>query len=209
MRMIPRYLTATALACLLLAGCGGTGSDGPDVDLGDSAGGPSKESGLSPTGYLDQAVSYATKCEQSLDEQSCSSIFSSLERGFAGAQRDPSRGFADKWREVSRDLDGIYSKEAIACKAIKPDANEEERKRCDVALSVMQYVSEEDRKVKETFARIPRSDSLVDSKVEVEVEGKTMKVVEGAKEIAGKASAKARTVVDRIKSGKWGLPFKK
>ncbi|MEV4905458.1 hypothetical protein AB0N46_12490 [Streptomyces albidoflavus] len=207
--MTPRYLTATALACLLLAGCGGTGSGGPDADLGDSAGGPSKESGLSPNGYLDQAVAYATECERSLEEQNCSNIFSNLERGFAGAQRDPSRGFADKWREVSRDLDGIYSKEAIACKAIKPDANEEERKRCDVALSVMQYISEADPKVKETFARIPRSDSLVDSKVEVEVEGKRMEVSEGAKEIAGKVAAKARTVVDRIKSGKWGFPFKK
>ncbi|WP_186780981.1 hypothetical protein [Streptomyces sp. CBG9] len=207
--MIPRYLTATALACLLLAGCGGTGSDGPDADLGDGAGGPSEELGLSPNEYLDHAVTYATVCERSLGEQNCSNIFSSLESGFAGAQRDPSRDFADKWNEVSLDLNRIYYKESIACEAIKPDANEEERKRCDVALSVMQYISEADPKVKETFARIPRSDSLVESKVEVEVEGKRMEVSEGAKEIAGKVAAKARTVVDRIKSGKWGLPFKK
>ncbi|MFF2977507.1 hypothetical protein ACFVS5_28985 [Streptomyces albidoflavus] len=209
MRMIPRYLTATALACLLLAGCGGTGSDGPDADLGDGAGGPSKELGLSPNEYLDHAVTYATVCERSLDEQNCSNIFSSLERGFAGAQRDPSRDFADKWSGVSQDFKRIYSKEAIACEAIKPDANEEERKRCDVALSVIQYVSEADPEVKKTFGRIPRSHSPADSKVEVEVESKGMKFIEGAKEFAGKGVAKAGTVVDRIKSGKWGLPFKK
>ncbi len=212
MRMIPRYLTATALACLLLAGCGGPGGgDGPDVDLGDSAGAPRRESELSPIEYLDQSVMHATKCEKDPERRRSSLIFSSLESGFAGAQRDPSRAFADKWEDVSEKLEGMYSKEAIACREIAPDAAVEELKRCDVALSVANYIAKADPKVQQTFARIPRSDAPADAKVESE--GKGAKFVEKAKTMAKEASGKARWFLDKIKgaegNGKWGWSLKK
>lgn len=142
MRNCHPLLGSTAIICLLLvAGCGRSAND----ESSDARPGERKTA----VHFLQKAQSDSKSCpawdDPQLGSGTCDEIINDFNRAFAKQKEDPSESFSENWKEITSDLKPFFSKRAIACASVTDENDKEEVKRCNVAYSIVDYITKTDK----------------------------------------------------------------